>query len=256
MTHRERLERKLELRQEWADKRREKARALFKRAEPFRGDIAFNTQPGHIPLRARIIAAQDRGFENMEVANHHDQCAKGIERALDKSIFSDDSDAIDALVARIAEREAERARMALVNRLYRSRKQEQLADLGLSLESLDQQIAAQASYHKKQPYQSWELSNLGGRIQADRKRLEYLKVQQERRQKAEQTTCGVVIEAIHSEYSSGYCTVTFAEKPDRAVLNALRGAGFHWGGGSWSGKLDKLPEEVKAILNYREQDPE
>ena len=41
------------------------------------------------------------------------------------------------------------------------------------------------------------------------------------------------------------CRVTFAEKPERAILDALRAAGYQWGGGHWSGKHDALPPEVK-----------
>lgn len=40
---------------------------------------------------------------------------------------------------------------------------------------------------------------------------------------------------------SDYIRVTFAEKPDRAVLDALRNAGFSWSRGSWYGYRAKLP---------------
>ena len=42
--------------------------------------------------------------------------------------------------------------------------------------------------------------------------------------------------------------VTFAEKPDREILDALRAAGFGWGGGSWCGKRENLPAEVKELV--------
>src|SRR5690606_1472040 len=38
--------------------------------------------------------------------------------------------------------------------------------------------------------------------------------------------------------------VTFAEKPERSVLSALKAAGFRWRGGSWIGERAKLPAEV------------
>jgi hypothetical protein len=84
---------------------------------------------------------------------------------------------------------------------------------------------------------------MSGRITADRKRLEFVKVRQERAAKAEASTNGVTIE----QCQMGYVRVTFAEKPAREILDALRGAGFHWGAGSWAGKSELLPESVKQL---------
>ena len=44
--------------------------------------------------------------------------------------------------------------------------------------------------------------------------------------------------------SSEYVRVTFAEKPARTTLDALKAAGFTWGGGSWVGARAKLPAEI------------
>lgn len=52
----------------WAAKREEKAAAVFAANERFTGDVAFNTQPGHIPFRARIIRQEDRQFESLALA--------------------------------------------------------------------------------------------------------------------------------------------------------------------------------------------
>jgi hypothetical protein len=52
----------------WAAKRRDAAAAVFKAGEPFTSDIAFNTQPGHIPFRARLIAREDRAMESLQKA--------------------------------------------------------------------------------------------------------------------------------------------------------------------------------------------
>lgn len=252
MTRRERLERKLELRQDWAAKRTAKANVVFEKAEHYRGDHAFNTQPGHIPERARLIKAEDRAFADMDMAKHHESCAKGIETALDKSIFSDDSDAVEALEQRIAEREAEREQMKLVNKLYRKGDAAGLAAIGKDLEQMRARLKDQLSWMQV-PYPAYELSNLGGRITADRKRLEYIKQQSARKAKAEESPNGVTVET--GENWNGYCRVTFAEKPDREILNALRSAGFSWGAGSWSGKTDQLPKEVKEMAEAKQELP-
>ena len=56
---------------------------------------------------------------------------------------------------------------------------------------------------------------------------------------AEAAPSGVVIEG-----TGEWVRVTFAEKPAREVLDALRATGFRWDGGSWVGERSKLPEAI------------
>ncbi len=44
----------------------------------YTGDIAFNTQPGHIPLRARVIAQNDRAFESLNIADRFQRKADSL----------------------------------------------------------------------------------------------------------------------------------------------------------------------------------
>ena len=62
----------------WAAKRRDRANATFKSNARFTEDIAFNTQPGHIPLRARIIKQNDKAFESIETAQRFEEKAKSL----------------------------------------------------------------------------------------------------------------------------------------------------------------------------------
>lgn len=254
MTRRERLERKLEKRQDWAAGRRSKAAQAHAFTNQFRGDHAFNTQPGHIPLRARVIRVEDRAREDLAMANHHEAKADGLERQLETSVFSDDDDAIEQLEKRIAENEAKRDRMKLVNKLYKKGDAAGLTALGLDLEKLKAKLAEAGSYWGSAPHLPYELTNLGARIRADKERIEDIKRRRERTAQAEAAPGGVVIvdagtsprfDGVAGEYQ--WIRVTFAEKPDRAVLNALKAAGFHWGAGSWSGRRDQLPAEVLAL---------
>jgi len=43
-------------------------------------DIAFNTQPGHIPLRDRVIKQNDRAYENLSVAKHFEEKAESLRK--------------------------------------------------------------------------------------------------------------------------------------------------------------------------------
>jgi Domain of unknown function (DUF3560) len=248
MTRRERLERKIERRREWAESRQQKASAVLDNRPSYASDWAFITQPGHIPERARLNAAEDRAFEDLKMAQHHEAKADGLEKALEHTIFSDDSDAVEAIEARIAENEKKRERMRTVNALYRKGNAAGLKELGLDLESLRAQVGRLEAWQDQQPYAKYELANLGGRIQADRKRLEYVRGMNERKEEAAAAVNGVVIKQ-HQCGTESYTSVTFAEKPSREVLNALREAGYRWGNGQWFGLTAKLPESVASLAN-------
>jgi hypothetical protein len=241
MTRRERIEAKLEKREEWAEGRAGKAAALRARNEPFRGDYAFNTQPGHIPERARVIRRTEKAWEHDGMAAHHRGKAAGLKRMLDETVFSDDPDAVEALEARIAEREAERNRVKRFNATARKGKpdysiltEEERADLLRTAQVAAWQLGKGGGFP---PY---KLAYLGAQIKKDRERIAQVKAQQARTARAE-AAGGVLVEGLPG---SDWCSVTFDEKPSRELINKLKTAGFWWRGGSWHGKRADLPEEV------------
>jgi hypothetical protein len=118
-TYRERRERKAERLSEWADKRNAKADAGFSRGEEYRGDTAFWTQPGRIPERDRVFAAHERAMKDRQKADTMQERASGIQAQLNRSIYSDDEDAIERLEERIAELEAQRDRAKAINKEIR-----------------------------------------------------------------------------------------------------------------------------------------
>lgn len=252
MTRRERLERKLELRREWADKATAKAESHFNAAHKIGDAIPFgqpilvghHSEAHHRRDIERIDSNMRNGIERSDMAKTHISKAGGIEHALDRGIFSDDNNAVEALEQRIAEHEATRERMKTVNKLYRKGDATGLAALGLDLEALKLKLAQAGPYWGSAPHLPYEMSNLGGRITADRKRLEAVKQRQKRVIAAETAPGGIALQ----QCQNGYVRVTFAEKPSREILNALRGAGFFWGGGSWAGKGEALPQEVKNLI--------
>ena len=105
----------MQRRLDWAKGREDKAAALNRYTDRYRGDIAFNTQPGHIPERARVIRMSEKAHEHAQMAAHHESKADGIAHQLERSIFTDDPDAPERVRERIAELEAERDRMKAVN---------------------------------------------------------------------------------------------------------------------------------------------
>ena len=167
MTYRERREARAERRREWADGRAQKAGAASRAAHDATAGIPFG-QPilvGHYSER-RHRAAVDRGHRQMEkqvehsqMASRHGQAADTIDRQLDSSIYDDDTDAIEQLRKRIEDREARREAMKKRNAAYRKEHREELKAL--------------TAYGRSQavPHPGWELSNLGGCISRDKKRL-------------------------------------------------------------------------------------
>jgi hypothetical protein len=248
MTTRERKERRAERLEEWAAKRRRDASAVFKRNEPYTNDIAFNTQPGHIPARARIIAAEDRAFHSLNKAESMESRAEGIQTQLDRSVYSDDDNATEALEARAVKNEAKRDFYKAANKIIRSNPKNVLTE-----EKVTQLVATgvpeSAARELFKPdfcgrigFADYLLTNLGARIRTDRERIKTIQSQQQRTAQAESAPNGVTIEGAE------YVRVTFAEKPEREILDALRAANFYWGHGSWSGKRESLPAEVKVLL--------
>lgn len=154
--------RKAEKLREWADKRETKAAATFKANEPHTKDWAFITQPGHIPVRARIIAQEDRAYESLSTAQDFRSRADGIEAAADNAIYNDDPDAIEQLKARIADLEAERELHKKKNAEFRKAHKDELA----KMDAYDR--------HHAIPYPAYSLSNLSGNINRNKKRLAQL----------------------------------------------------------------------------------
>lgn len=112
-TRRERLERKIEKRAEWAEKAEARSTQRYNAARAATEHIPFG-QPilvGH-HSEGRHRAAIKRSDTNMRkaceestLAKHHESKAEGLARQLDRSIFSDDENAIEAIEVRIAEHE-------------------------------------------------------------------------------------------------------------------------------------------------------
>ena len=75
----EAADRKADKLEGWAEKRREDAGETLQHiTDTYRGDFAFNTQPGHIPDRARVIWREDKAFESLQKAGEMQDKAKRL----------------------------------------------------------------------------------------------------------------------------------------------------------------------------------
>lgn len=244
MTRRERLERKLEKRRDWAASRAAKANTAITAAMDMVSVIPMgqpilvghHSEKGHRALLARSDNKMRQGVEHHDMAQHHESKAEGLEAQLDGSIYSDDPDAIEALEVKVAALEAERDRIKAFNASCRKGQpdeslldEDQRKDIAVCRKVWNMGPAAQ--------FPSYKLSNLGATIRTAKQRIKQIEARQSRAIRAE-AAGGVSIEG------GDYVNVTFAEKPAREVLNDLKTAGFRWGSGCWSGRRDKLPQSV------------
>jgi hypothetical protein len=255
MTRRERLERKVEKRLEWADSRKAKAEAAHRTSDRLVEHIPFgqpilvghHSERGHRRTLERSQNLMFKMVEHNAMADHHKSTAAGLICALDKSIFSDDADAIEAIEERIKKREAQRERNNAINKIIRKKpKNEATPEKIKALEALgmSEGIAIklfEPDFCGRIGIPAYVNQNLGGNISTDRKRLEQLKRAAEIRAKAEETESGILIEK-----SNGYAYITFTEKPEYDIRAALKAAGFRWNKASWVGPADSVPDCIEA----------
>jgi len=245
MTRRERLRQKAERRREWAAQRESRAASRDKVGERYRHDWAFATQPGRIPERERMNRRDERSHEDRAAAKHHRSKAAGLEKQLKRTIFWDDDDAIEKLEARIAGLEKQRDAIKTANRIVRRKPKNEstpakLAELrDVFGEKFDAAKLFEPDSCGRYGFPAYHCQNLGGNIRRCRDRLAAVKRQQERSDSAAEAG-GVIVEGDE------YVTITFAEKPGRDILSALKDAGFRWSGGSWRGERENIPACVEA----------
>jgi hypothetical protein len=236
MTYRERREAKAERLRGWADTREERAADVLESNRVFTSDIAFNTQPGHIPLRARVIRQNDRAIESTIKADRMRSRADGIESQLAGAIYSDDPDAIEALEARITDLETKRERIKAHNREMRKPA------------ACDHPADCDCRSHfprdcscKNHPLPSYVLQNLNGNLTRQRQRLEQLKRAEKVREAPVQSETDrddggtLVVTASREE-------IHYPGKPSAEVRSAIKAQGYRWDrvGSCWWRRLQPV----------------
>lgn len=197
MTRRERLEQRAARRLQWAAGRQQKATAALARASQI-ADLIPLGQPilvGHHSEgrarrdRARIAAGMRAGLEAQKMADHHLAKADGLQRQVDRSIFSDDPDAVDRLRERIASLEHRRGRLKRINAEIRRGAgwEARLRADGLELTAEERaQLLAIARYQPRfhadgrRVYPTFGLTNLSADLRRQKDRLESLLTEQHR----------------------------------------------------------------------------
>ena len=187
MTYRERRLRRAERLRTWADGRERKSAAAFTRAKTVADGIPLG-QPilvGHHSEKrhrrdiARIDNGMRQGVEHERKAHEMSSRADEIERQAEHAIYSDDVDALDRMRERLADLEAQRARMKAVNAAIRKHGLPRLVHPDPPFELTDAEkrellkLMQLCPYHKveERGFPSYALQNLSGNIARNRARL-------------------------------------------------------------------------------------
>lgn len=249
MTRRERLAAKAGKRAEWADKARGRSDSALASADSMASGIPFG-QPilvGHHSegrdrrYRARIASKMDRAVAEHKLAAHHASKASGLELQLERSIFSDDEDAIEQLEAKAKKCDDNAAECNAINTAWRKGGREAIAARwGEEMARTAEKLCGQFSWlARKGPM---DASHDRAEARRCRERIKQIRVQLERKATAAKSG-GVAIEG-----SDAWVSITFEEKPAYSVIAVLKAAGFRWGAGSWHGARAKLPEAVTDLV--------
>lgn len=201
MTYRERREARAARREQWAESREAKAASSFAKAAAIADNIPFgqpilvghHSERGHRRDQQRIETGMFQGVDHLKMAKHHERAAETIRQQLDRSIYSDDHDAIEKLEERIAGLEAEREAIKAFNAAVRKVKGDTAAIAALVLALPDalreswETCAKYASYQMNGgQFPSYATSNLSGNIKRNRDRLEKLRPIAEQRERVRQ----------------------------------------------------------------------
>lgn len=259
-TRRERIEARLARRRAWRESAVSAASAADRVASSLSSAIPFgqpilvghHSEGRHRRQLERIDSAMGKACERRAMAERHDSVADTLEHQLATSVYSDDTNATEAL----AEREAKRASVAdwmvAVNAAWRKAKRPDLTAPGQFAAFADANGYTDAERNRIvdalrhrwetapfQPFPAYAITSYRACARRDAKRREQVEEIQQRTQQAAES--GGVVVVVTGEQAR----VTFAEKPPYATIQALKAARYWWSSGSWYGPAASLPDCVQ-----------
>ncbi len=224
----ERLRASAEKAEEESQQTREQADNMA-RAIPFGQPIlvGHHSEKRDRNYRNKIHNKFGKSIALQEKADHLTKRADAAES--NRTISSDDPEALTKLQEKITKLEEERNRMKVFNRAWKTYEKgddSKLKVLGLDdagIQRMKTKIDNDYSWNK-QPFASWQLSNLGATIRSAKQRLEHLSVQFNAVTNSE--TFGDV--EIIENAEENRLQIVFPGKPDANIRSELKRRGFRW----------------------------
>jgi len=262
MGTRERLTARAAKRDEWADGRAAKAAAAWNAGDlrEERSGIPLG-QPvlvGHHSERRHRRAIDRAHAKCAEAVGHaakateHTSAAKSIRAALTRSIFCDDANAVEALAAKAAALEATAEKNALINKTWRRCLKNNRGDVDATAADVCATHKFSDATRDLMAAQARQFSNHAhnGPATSTHERAEARRCRRRIDEIRRRTVVTAEAEAAGGVTITGgaLVAVSFAARPEREIIDALRSAGFQWSAPSWYGRRDALPSDVVALV--------
>ena len=190
--------------------------------------VGHHSERGHRADLKRIDNNMRKSIEHEGKARYYEDRAQTIEN--DRTIYSDDPEAIQKLKQRLSDLEEHQAWMKKINKLCRSEKltdeeiTEQLEDeYGCSASVVHRLLNPQYSYEKR-GFQTWRLSNNNANIRRIRERIAQLE-----KAETEETSEQMIGEVrLVDSVEHNRLQIFFPDKPSAEVRSQLKQQGFRW----------------------------
>ena len=222
--------------EELADKNRQQSEERYQTARSIGSRIPMGqpilvghySERGHRADLKHIDNNMRKSVEHDGKARHYEQRAQVIEH--DRTIYSDDPEAIQKLKQRLTDLEEHQVWMKQINRLCRSKKltDEQITEhledeYGLSASGIRGLLNPQYSYQKR-GFQTWQLSNNNANIRRIKERIAQLE-----KAETEETSERIMGEVkLVDSVEHNRLQIFFPDKPSAEVRTRLKQQGFRW----------------------------
>ncbi len=237
----ERRQARKERYEELADKNRQQSEERYDAARSIGSHIPMgqpilvghHSEWSHRADLKRIDNNMRKSVEHSTKARYYEDRAQTIEN--DRTIYSDDPQAIQKLKQRLADLEEYQTWMKTINKLCRSKKltDEEIAErledeYGCSASVvhrlLNPQYSWAASRYEKRGFQTWRLSNNNANIRRIKERIARL----EKAENAETTQQVIGEVKLVDSVEHNRLQIFFPDKPSAEVRSALKQQGFRW----------------------------
>ena len=190
--------------------------------------VGHHSERGHRADLKRIDNNMRKSIEHRDKARYYEDRAQTIEN--DRTIYSDDPEAIQKLKQRLADLEEYQAWMKTINKLCQSKKLsdeqivEQLEDeYGCSTSVAHWLLNPKYSYEKR-GFQTWQLSNNNANIRRIKERIAQLE-----KAETEETSERIMGEVkLVDSVEHNRLQIFFPDKPSAEVRSRLKQQGFRW----------------------------
>jgi hypothetical protein len=210
--------------------------------------IGHHSEKRHRRLLERADNDMRASFEASEKAKHYQ--AKALAAESNDSIDGRDPEALDKLREKLAELEADQARMKAVNLAYRKGTLDKLGFTPDQVDRIKEQVAKAYSWEKAGPHPAYQLSNNNANIKRVRDRIKLLEAKEVKDSAGPAPDVVLPGLTIRENIDHDACELWFDGKPSEAVRAYLRSSGFRWvrSVGCWSRRRSNATAyHVKAL---------